>query len=102
MACCIRAGDTEGGGLDMVMPVVGLMMGMALPRARVAAGWCSFRDDCWLWKVGGMKAGDVEFREKAGATVFGCCVGDASGEWLATDERSDEALWIETIWKGRD
>jgi len=35
---CIRPGETEGGGLDMVMPVAGLMMGMAL-RARVAEGW---------------------------------------------------------------
>lgn len=48
-ACgCIRPGDTEGGGLDMVMPVAGLMMGMAL-RARVAEGWWSFKVDCgWL------------------------------------------------------
>lgn len=37
MPCCMRPGETEGGGLDMVTPVVGLMMGMAL-RARVAAG----------------------------------------------------------------
>jgi hypothetical protein len=43
--CCILAGDTEGGGLDMEMPVAGLMMGMAL-RARVAEGWWSFRVDC--------------------------------------------------------
>jgi hypothetical protein len=35
--CCILAGETEGGGLDMEMPVAGLMMGMAL-RARVAEG----------------------------------------------------------------
>lgn len=42
--CCIRPGDTDGGGLDMVMPVRGLMMGMAL-RARVAEGWWSFKDD---------------------------------------------------------
>jgi len=40
--CCILAGDTEGGGLAMVMPVEGLMIGMALPRVRVAAGWCNF------------------------------------------------------------
>jgi len=38
MLCCILEGDTEGGGLDMVMPVAGLTMGMAL-RARVAEGW---------------------------------------------------------------
>jgi hypothetical protein len=42
MDCCILAGDTDEGGLDMVMPVAGLMMGMAL-RPRVAAGWWSFR-----------------------------------------------------------
>lgn len=35
---CILAGDTEGGGLDMMPPVAGLMMGMGL-RARVADGW---------------------------------------------------------------
>jgi hypothetical protein len=29
----------------MEMPVAGLMIGMAL-RARVAAGWCSFKVDC--------------------------------------------------------
>lgn len=38
----MAAGDTEGGGLDMLMPVAGLMMGIAL-RPRVAAGWCSFK-----------------------------------------------------------
>jgi len=38
VCCCIRAGDTEGGGLDMTPPVAGLMIGMAL-RERVAAGW---------------------------------------------------------------
>lgn len=36
--CCILAGETDAGGLDMMMPVAGLMMGMAL-RPRVAAGW---------------------------------------------------------------
>lgn len=35
--CCSAAGDTEGEGLAMVMPVAGLMMGMAL-RPRVAEG----------------------------------------------------------------
>jgi len=45
MACCILAGDTDGGGLDMVRPLAGLMMGIAL-RARVAAGWCNFKPDC--------------------------------------------------------
>jgi len=43
--CCILAGDTDGGGLDMEMPVAGLMMGMAL-RARVAEGWWSFSAEC--------------------------------------------------------
>lgn len=42
-----------------------------------------------------MKAGDVELREKPGATVLGCCVGEESGELLANEERSD-ALEIET------
>lgn len=72
MECCILAGDTEGGGLDMVMPVAGLMMGMAL-RPRVAAGWSSL----WLvggempgWKLaGGMKGGDEELSENPGGTV---------------------------------
>jgi len=36
--CCILAGDTDGGGLDMLIPVVGLTIGIAL-RTRVAAGW---------------------------------------------------------------
>ena len=68
MTCwCIRAGDTDGGGLLMVAPVDGLMMGMAL-RARVADGWCSFKLECWL-KAGGINGGDDELREKAGATV---------------------------------
>jgi hypothetical protein len=42
-----------------------------------------------------MKAGDVELREKPGATVLGCCVGEESGELLANEERSD-ALEMET------
>ena len=67
MACCILAGDTDGGGLDMEMPVSGLMMGMAL-RPRVAAGWWSFKLECWLCMVGGRKEGELELREKPGAT----------------------------------
>lgn len=78
----------------MEMPVAGLMMGMAL-RPRVAAGWWSLRLDCWVWKLGGTKAGDDELREKPGATVWGCCVGEDSGELLASEERS-EALDMET------
>lgn len=41
---CILAGETDEGGLDMVRPFAGLMMGMAL-RVRVAAGWWSFMLD---------------------------------------------------------
>lgn len=67
MACCILAGDTEGGGLDMEMPVRGLMMGMAL-RPRVAAGWWSLMLESWVCMVGGTKEGEVELREKPGAT----------------------------------
>lgn len=78
----------------MVIPVDGLTIGIAL-RPRVAAGWCSLRLSCWFWKLGGTKAGDEELRENAGATVWGCCVGDDSGELLASEERS-EALEIET------
>lgn len=98
MVCCILAGDTDGGGLAIVIPVSGLMMGMADPRARVAEGWCSFRltedrpDDCWVWKAGGMKGGEDELSEKAGATEVGCCVGEDSGEELANDERSEALL----------
>ncbi len=71
--CCILAGDTDDGGLDMEMPVAGLMMGMAL-RPRVAAGWWSLMFG-WGWVekvVGGMKGGEAELREKPGATVWGC------------------------------
>jgi hypothetical protein len=42
-----------------------------------------------------MKAGEVELREKPGATVWGCWVGEDSGELLAREERS-EALEMET------
>lgn len=77
----------------MEMPVAGLMMGMAL-RPRVAEGWCNFRLDCCPWKLGGTKAGE-ELREKLGATVWGCWVGEDSGELLASDERSD-ALEMDT------
>lgn len=76
----------------MVMPVVGLMIGMALPRARVAVGACIITDDCWLWKPGGRKDGDEELSEKGGAIVVGCWVGDDSGDKLARDERSEEAI----------
>jgi hypothetical protein len=39
--CCILAGETDGGGDVMLMPVEGLTIGMA--RMRVAAGWCNLR-----------------------------------------------------------
>jgi hypothetical protein len=42
-----------------------------------------------------MNGGEVELSENPGATVWGCCVGDESGELLASDERSEE-LEIET------
>lgn len=42
-----------------------------------------------------MKAAELEFKEKPGATVWGCCVGEDSGELLASDERS-EALEMDT------
>jgi hypothetical protein len=77
----------------MVKPVAGLMMGIAL-RPRVAAGWCSFVL-CCVWNVGGTNGGDDELREKLGATVCGCWVGEDCGELLANEERS-EALDIET------
>ena len=69
-------------------------MGMAL-RPRVAAGWWSLKDSCWFWRLGGIKAGELELREKPGAMVWGCGVGEDSGELLARDERS-EALEMET------
>ena len=45
-----------------------------------------------------MKGGEDELSEKAGVACTGC-EGECSslGELLASDERSDEALWIETI-----
>ena len=44
-----------------------MMIGIARPR--VAEGWCSFKLDCWAWKLGGMNGGEVELSEKPGATV---------------------------------
>lgn len=79
----------------MVTPVTGLMMGMGF-RARVAEGWWSFSADCWLWYPGGMKGGDAECRAKADATWVGCCVGEPCGELLASDDRSEDELFIDT------
>jgi len=97
---CILAGDTDGGGLDMVRPFAGLIIGMAF-RVLVAAGWCNFRLDCWCWKVGGTKDGEEELRVKWEAICCGCCVGDELGDPLDSDERSDEALLIDTSCIGR-
>lgn len=36
-----------------------------------------------------MKAGEVELREKVEAMVVGCCVGEDSGELLASEDRSE-------------
>ena len=36
--------------------------------------------------------------EKPGATEVVCCVGDDAGELLAREDRSEEALWIDTSW----
>jgi hypothetical protein len=44
-----------------------------------------------------MKAGEVELSENGGATVVGCCVGDDSGDKLARDDRSDEAIEIMSL-----
>ena len=46
-----------------------------------------------------MKAGEVELSEKPGATVLTCCVGEESGELLASEDRSDE-LEMETNCQG--
>ena len=40
--------------------------------------------------------------EKPGAIVVGCCVGELCGELLAKEERSEEALWMETNFKERE
>jgi hypothetical protein len=69
-------------------------MGMAL-RVRVAAGWCNLSVDCWAWWVGGTKAGDEELREKE-ATCCGCWVGEELGELLDSEDRSEDALLMDT------
>lgn len=93
--CCILAGDTDCGGLDMLMPVLGLTIGMAL-RIRVAAGWCSLRDWGWLWYEG-IYGCEFELREnpESGATWWDC--GLDSGDPLDSDDRSDDDEWIETM-----
>jgi hypothetical protein len=53
----------------MDAPVAGLTMGMAL-RPRVAVGWARRKATFRGWTAGGgIKGGDDELREKAGATV---------------------------------
>jgi hypothetical protein len=81
----------------MVRPLAGLTMGMAL-RVRVAAGWCNLSVDCWAWWVGGTKAGDEELREKE-ATCCGCWVGEELGELLDSEDRSEDALLIDTSYR---
>lgn len=43
-----------------------------------------------------MKAGEDECSEKPEATCEGCCVGELCGELLASDDRSEDELWIDT------
>lgn len=91
----------------MVIPVVGLMMGMTL-RVRLAAGWLKLT---WLglaatlaptlaWTKALVEAGE---REMAGVTCctgwIWCCRGEVSGEPLESEERSDEAEWMECSYK---
>lgn len=93
VAGCIRLGETDCGGLDMLRPVIGLTMGMAL-RVRVAAGWWSFNG---VETAAGTKGVELELSEKldSGATV--CDWGEAWGEPLDNDERSEDAEWTETM-----
>lgn len=87
----------------MVIPVVGLTMGMTL-RVRLAAGWLKL---IWLglaatlaWTKALVEAGE---REMAGVTCctgwIWCCRGEVSGEPLESEERSDEAEWMECSYK---
>jgi hypothetical protein len=100
MACCIeccccwcrlRPGDTflNGGGLGIVEPSRGLIMGMAF-RTRDAAGCCNLIDACEK------KDALAEFRVKVGATV--CCNGEGPGLKLATEDCSDVEEEMETSW----
>ena len=43
-----------------------------------------------------MKAGDDEWSEKPEATWEGCWVGELCGELLASDDRSEDELWMDT------
>lgn len=96
VCCCILAGDTDCGGLDMLIPVLGLTMGIAL-RIRVAAGWCSFSAG-WPWyPVAAIYGLELELREKpeSGDTCWDW--GEASGEPLDSEERSDADEWMEIM-----
>jgi hypothetical protein len=41
---------------------------------------------------------EAELRENVGVTCCGCCVGDDSGDPLASDERSEDEECIDTNW----
>jgi len=43
-----------------------------------------------------MKAGEDEWSEKPDATWEGCWVGELCGELLASDDRSEDELWMDT------
>lgn len=58
--------------------------------ARVADGWWIGRD-WWVENAGGIKLWLKVWRKLA-ATVWGCCVGEPSGEDPARDERSEAEL----------
>ena len=91
----------------MVIPVVGLMMGMTL-RVRLAAGWLKLTllglaatlAPTLVWTKALVEAGE---REMAGVTCctgwIWCCRGEVSGEPLESEERSDEAEWMECSYK---
>lgn len=92
---CILAGDTDCGGLDMLIPVLGFTIGIAL-RIRVAAGWWIFIEDGELWYAApGTYEGTLELRENREATSCGCWVGEDSGDPL-DDERSEDEELMDT------
>jgi len=87
----IRLGDADGDGLGTRAPVVGSIIAIA----RVADGWWIGR----LWcdcRVGTMAAGgaglpneEEEEVKTSTATCCGCWVGEASGEKVKVEDRSE-------------